>query len=82
METLLVICQGIGLAAACGVRPFLPALLAGALAGAVYLFLVGRVVDRPPGKVRWLLPLLLTAIWLIPVPPTQPESGRPDDGTS
>ena len=30
----LVICQGIGLATAAGVRPFLPALLAGALAGA------------------------------------------------
>jgi hypothetical protein len=33
MATFLVICQGIGLAAACGVRPFLPVLLAGALAG-------------------------------------------------
>jgi hypothetical protein len=32
MATFLVICQGIGLAAACGVRPFLPALLAGGLA--------------------------------------------------
>src|SRR5436190_1457804 len=28
----LVICQGIGLAAAVGIRPFLPALVAGALA--------------------------------------------------
>jgi hypothetical protein len=34
MDTFLVISQGIGLAAACGIRPFLPALLAGALAGA------------------------------------------------
>jgi hypothetical protein len=34
MDTFLVICQGMGLAAAAGVRPFLPALLAGALAGA------------------------------------------------
>lgn len=33
MDTFLVICQGAGLAAACGVRPFLPVLLAGALAG-------------------------------------------------
>jgi hypothetical protein len=34
MDEFLVITQGIGLALACGVRPFLPALLAGALAGA------------------------------------------------
>lgn len=34
MDVFLVICQGMGLAAAAGVRPFLPALLAGALAGA------------------------------------------------
>jgi hypothetical protein len=34
MDLFLVICQGMGLAAAAGVRPFLPALLAGALAGA------------------------------------------------
>ncbi len=32
MDLVLVIAQGIGLAAACGVRPFLPALTAGALA--------------------------------------------------
>jgi hypothetical protein len=34
MDLFLVICQGMGLAAAAGIRPFLPALLAGALAGA------------------------------------------------
>lgn len=34
MDLFLVICQGAGLAAACGIRPFLPALLAGALATA------------------------------------------------
>jgi Domain of unknown function (DUF4126) len=34
MDDFLVISQGIGLALACGIRPFLPALLAGALAGA------------------------------------------------
>jgi hypothetical protein len=34
MDVFLVICQGIGLATAAGIRPFLPALLAGALAGA------------------------------------------------
>jgi len=34
MDVFLVIAQGAGLAAACGVRPFLPALTAGALAGA------------------------------------------------
>ncbi len=34
MDVFLVICQGMGLAAAAGIRPFLPALLAGALAGA------------------------------------------------
>jgi hypothetical protein len=34
MDLFLVISQGIGLAVAAGVRPFLPALLAGALAGA------------------------------------------------
>jgi hypothetical protein len=32
MDLVLVIAQGIGLAAACGVRPFLPALAAGGLA--------------------------------------------------
>jgi hypothetical protein len=34
MDDFLVITQGMGLALACGVRPFLPALLAGTLAGA------------------------------------------------
>jgi hypothetical protein len=34
MDLFLVIAQGIGLAAACGVRPFLPVLVAGGLAGA------------------------------------------------
>jgi hypothetical protein len=34
MDAFLVICQGMGLATAAGIRPFLPALLAGALAGA------------------------------------------------
>jgi Domain of unknown function (DUF4126) len=34
MDDFLVISQGIGLALACGIRPFLPALLAGVLAGA------------------------------------------------
>jgi low temperature requirement protein LtrA len=34
MDLLLDICQGIGLACAVGIRPFLPALLAGALATA------------------------------------------------
>ena len=34
MDLLLAICQGIGLATAAGVRPFLPAMLAGALASA------------------------------------------------
>lgn len=34
MDLALAIAQGIGLAVACGVRPFLPTLLAGALAGA------------------------------------------------
>ena len=32
MHTFLTISQGIGLAAACGIRPFLPAVLAGGLA--------------------------------------------------
>jgi uncharacterized protein DUF4126 len=32
MDLFLVICQGTGLALACGVRPFLPVLMAGALA--------------------------------------------------
>lgn len=50
MELFLVIAQGIGLAAACGIRPFLPALLAGALAsvdrgldfdGSAFAFLEG-----------------------------------------
>src|SRR5687767_6540137 len=34
MDLFLVICQGIGLATAAGIRPFLPAMLAGALASA------------------------------------------------
>jgi hypothetical protein len=34
VHLLLTICQGAGLAAACGIRPFLPALLAGSLARA------------------------------------------------
>jgi Domain of unknown function (DUF4126) len=34
MHTFLVITQGIGLATACGIRPFLPAVLAGGLAAA------------------------------------------------
>ena len=34
MDLFLVICQGIGLALAAGIRPFLPALLAGAAASA------------------------------------------------
>ena len=34
MDLALAIAQGIGLALACGIRPFLPALLAGALAAA------------------------------------------------
>jgi hypothetical protein len=34
MHLFLVITQGIGLAVACGIRPFLPVLLAGALASA------------------------------------------------
>ena len=34
MDLALAIAQGIGLALACGIRPFLPALLAGALASA------------------------------------------------
>lgn len=34
MDLALAIAQGAGLAAACGIRPFLPALLAGALASA------------------------------------------------
>lgn len=32
MDLFLVICQGVGLATAAGIRPFLPAMLAGALA--------------------------------------------------
>ncbi|HVE68845.1 MAG TPA: DUF4126 family protein [Solirubrobacteraceae bacterium] len=34
MDLFLVICQGIGLATAAGIRPFLPAMLAGAMASA------------------------------------------------
>lgn len=34
MDLFLVICMGIGLATAAGIRPFLPAMLAGALASA------------------------------------------------
>lgn len=37
MELILAICQGIGLALAAGIRPFLPALVAGAAASANFL---------------------------------------------
>jgi len=66
MHTFLVIAQGAGLAAACGVRPFLPALLAGALAGAdkglsfdgtSYVFL-----ERPGFLLAVLLALIAVVI--------------------
>jgi hypothetical protein len=49
--------------------------LAGGLAGAAYLFLIGHFADAPPGRARWLLPLLATGIWLIPgTSPSGPRS--------
>lgn len=67
MDLVLVIAQGIGLAAACGVRPFLPALSAGALAGAnlgvdfdgtAYAFL-----ERPPFLIAAALALVALTVF-------------------
>lgn len=54
--------------------------VAGGLAGGVYLFLVGRFSHPPAGRLRWLLPVLATLVWLIPVPDgTAPSVRRPDN---
>ena len=74
MATFLVICQGIGLAAACGVRPFLPALLAGGLA-------VGaRGLDFDGTDYRFLespIFLLAAAIGLVVVTVIERRRGAP-----
>jgi hypothetical protein len=47
--------------------------LAGGLAGAGYLYLVGRFSDAPAGRLRWIVPVVATLIWLIPVPAGREE---------
>lgn len=42
--------------------------LAGALAGGVYLWLIGRYAGGGSGSGRWLLVMLVTVIWLVPMP--------------
>ncbi len=71
MATFLVICQGIGLAAACGMRPFLPALLAGGLAGA------DRAVDFDGTPYAFLeRPLFLLGVVVVLVVVTVAERRR------
>jgi hypothetical protein len=52
--------------------------IAGGLAGAVYLYVITRQAEAPTGRARWLLPLLATVVWLVPVPPMdRQEPGEP-----
>lgn len=45
-----------------------------------YLFLIGRLADWPTWGARWLLVLLATGIWLLPVPAAgRLNRGQPDD---
>ena len=55
--------------------------LLGGLAGGAYLWLVTSLGAAPAGRARWLLPLALTAIWLVPMPSEgrRPGSGAPQD---
>lgn len=50
--------------------------LAGGLAGAAYLYLVGRFSDAPAGRLRWIVPAVATLIWLVPVPAGREDGGR------
>ncbi len=60
MDLLLAICQGLGLALAAGIRPFLPALVAGAAASANVL------IDFDGTGFEFLeLPLFLLAVTLL-----------------
>ena len=60
MDLLLAICQGLGLALAAGIRPFLPALVAGAAASANLL------IDFDGTDFEFLeLPLFLLAVTLL-----------------
>ena len=49
----------------------------GGLAGAAYLWLVSSAAVGSTGRARWLLPAVLTAIWLIPVPSERGRSSQP-----
>jgi hypothetical protein len=40
----------------------------GGLAGAAYLWLVGSFAPALPGRARWILPVLLVVLWLVPLP--------------
>ena len=53
----------------------------GGVCGAAYLWLVTGFTAAPSGRARWLLPLALTAIWLVPMPSEgrRPGSGAPQD---
>jgi predicted permease len=60
VDLLLAICQGLGLALAAGIRPFLPALVAGAAASADLL------IDFDQTDLEFLeLPLFLLAVTLV-----------------
>jgi len=50
--------------------------IAGGLAGAAYLAVITRYAEAPTGRARWLLPLLATVVWLVPMPATS-EPGPP-----
>ena len=50
--------------------------LIGGLAGGAYLAFVGASADWPTGGARWLLVLVVTGIWLIPLP-AAPDAEEP-----
>jgi hypothetical protein len=41
--------------------------IAGGLAGATYLAVITRYAEAPTGRARWLLPLLATVVWFVPM---------------
>src|SRR4051812_32357810 len=62
MDTLFDICTGIGLAPPAGIRPFLPALVAGAAASADPPFDFAGTDRSFPGHRGWLLAVVLLLI--------------------
>jgi HAMP domain-containing protein len=50
--------------------------IAGGLAGAACLWVITGYAEAPTGRARWLLPVLATVVWLVPIPaPTRDEPG-------